>query len=620
MAEGSNSFEVSPGGGDPYEQLLAQVRAAAEGEYTILGEMGRSKSGNVVYLAREITTEHLVAMKLSRLGGEEFSLEVVKTLDGTVPGLESKCPECKAVLPDLDRFCIKCGADLTGVGVSPGADDAAQMLEAVKAATAGEYEIVGKMDRSDGGAVYFARDLTRDKLVALRLRQEASGDPGQVAYSIGETNVFRPLAAELGATQVAPASFQFEAKPPAAAAPPSRPSQAVPAPSGARPARRVPTRLIGGVIGALVLVVVAYFAFQGGDEATPVATEPVVVVPPSTPAPAPEAPVSEPAPPPAPPPLETVGADSGLVAMGIPLPPGSRLTIDGRLMRGTSMRVPVGVRSVVLNAPGFEPFKGRIAVKVGQTVAWRPTLTKLEQTPASPPAAVPGPPPPAPTNTALNCAKAAARTDWSAAAGLCQKEAEGGDVAAQRTLAMMYDEGRGMGQDKALAVTWYTRAALAGDHRANERLGYMYRDGAGIKRDEKQSAQFFKRAADAGLNLSALEYGVALDEGRGVSQNDAEAATYYRRAAESGSVQAARRLGRLYERGDGVGKSEAEAAKFYRQAADKGDRDGQYYLGRLYKDGKGVEKSAALALEWFEKAAAQGHKEAADEVRKLSKN
>ncbi len=69
MAEGSNSFEVSPGGGDPYEQLLAQVRAAAEGEYTILGEMGRSKSGNVVYLAREIATEHLVAMKLSRLGG-----------------------------------------------------------------------------------------------------------------------------------------------------------------------------------------------------------------------------------------------------------------------------------------------------------------------------------------------------------------------------------------------------------------------------------------------------------------------------------------------------------------------------------------------------------------------
>ncbi len=124
-------------------------------------------------------------------------------------------------------------------------------------------------------------------------------------------------------------------------------------------------------------------------------------------------------------------------------------------------------------------------------MAWRPTLTKLEQTPASPPAAVPGPPPSPSAITALNCAKAAARTDWSAA-GLCQKEAEGGDVVAQRTLAMMYDEGRGVGQDKALAVTWYSRADLGGDHRANERLGYMYRDGAGIKRDEEQSAQFFK--------------------------------------------------------------------------------------------------------------------------------
>ncbi len=463
MAEGSNSFEVSPGGGDPYEQLLAQVRAAAEGEYTILGEMGRSKSGNVVYLAREIATEHLVAMKLSRLGGEEFSLEVVKTLDGTIPGLESKCPECKAVLPDLDRFCIKCGADLTGVGVSPGADDATQMLEAVKAATAGEYEIVGKMDRADGGAVYFARDLSRDKLVALRLRQEASSDPGQVAYSIGETNVFRPLAAELGATQVAPASFQFEAKPPAPAAPAKRPSQSVPAPSGPRPVRRVPTRLIGGGIGAVLLVVVAYFAFRGGDEVTPVTPEPVAVVPPSTPPPAPQSPVSEPAPPPAPPPApatETASADSGLLAMGIPLPPGGRVTIDGRVMRGASMRVPVGVRSLVLTAPGYEPFKARIAVKAGQTVAWRPALAKVEEAAAPTPAvsvAVP-----APTSTALNCAKAAARTDWTAAAGLCPKEAEGGDVAAQRTVAMMYDEGRGVGQDKALAVTWYTRASLGG--------------------------------------------------------------------------------------------------------------------------------------------------------------
>ncbi|MDX2057423.1 MAG: hypothetical protein SFV24_06445, partial [Gemmatimonadales bacterium] len=98
MAEGSTSFNVSPGG-DPFDQLMAQVRQAAEGAYDVLGELGRSRSGNVVYLARELESGHLVAMKLTRTQGDEFTLEVVKTLDGAVPGLENKCPECRSVLP-----------------------------------------------------------------------------------------------------------------------------------------------------------------------------------------------------------------------------------------------------------------------------------------------------------------------------------------------------------------------------------------------------------------------------------------------------------------------------------------------------------------------------------------
>ena len=292
MAE-ANSFEVSPGGGDPFVQLLAQVREAAEGEFEVLGEMGRSKSGNVVYLARELATAHLVAMKLSRAlgdGGDEFSLEVVKTLDGKVPGLESKCPECKVVLPDWDRFCLKCGADLTGF--SPGADESAQLLESVKEATAGEYDIIGKMDRSDGGAVYFARELKRDKLVALRLRKEASSEPGQAAYSIGETNVFRPLAVELGATQLAPAGFAFEPGPIAEPQPPAPPP---PEPRRPTPARRVPTRLIGAGVGAVVLALMAYFAVKGDDAPTvrpqPVAVAPTAVpLPPVPPPPTPEPP------------------------------------------------------------------------------------------------------------------------------------------------------------------------------------------------------------------------------------------------------------------------------------------------------------------------------------------
>jgi hypothetical protein len=133
--EQPQTFTVSPSG-DPFEQLLAQVKAAAEGVYDILGEIGRSKSGNVVYLAREIESSHLVALKLSRAqgaAGEEFDLNVVRTLDTTLPGLESRCPECRETLPDWDRFCFRCGADLSGAAFAPSADEAASLLEAVKA-------------------------------------------------------------------------------------------------------------------------------------------------------------------------------------------------------------------------------------------------------------------------------------------------------------------------------------------------------------------------------------------------------------------------------------------------------------------------------------------------------
>ncbi|MHB1328443.1 MAG: PEGA domain-containing protein, partial [Gemmatimonadales bacterium] len=376
VADGQTMFNVAPGGGDPYQQLLEQVRLAAEGSYDVLGEMGRSKSGNVVYLARELESGNLVAMKLSRIAGapDEFNLEVVRTLDGSVPGLESKCPECKGVLPDWDRFCFRCGADLSGVGFTPANDEGAEILAAVKEATAGTYDIIGKMDRADGGGVvYFARDLQRDRLVALRLKQDPSGDASQASYSIGETQVFRPLAAELGATQVAQAAF-VPTPPPAAAPVPSTASVVDSMPAASPPA--APPRRASGLgkklalAGGLVaLVVIAVLVFGGGDDLVPVAPPPPAAV---------ETPVA--ATPVEPPPAEPVAAlpaaDSGTITVGVPLPSGARLTIDGRGVRGAQHRVAAGTRVVVLAASGYETVRERVEVGGEQTVVWRPRLSR----------------------------------------------------------------------------------------------------------------------------------------------------------------------------------------------------------------------------------------------------
>jgi TPR repeat protein len=619
---------VSPSG-DPFEQLLAQVKAAAEGVYDILGEIGRSKSGNVVYLAREIESGHLVALKLSRVqgaAGEEFDLNVVRTLDTTLPGLESRCPECRETLPDWDRFCFRCGADLSGAAFAPSADEAASLLEAVKAATVGQYDIVGKMDQANGGGmVFFARDLARNKLVALRLKKDANATPGEDAYSIGETQVFRPLAAELGATQVAPAGYGYREPAPPPPPPVETPADVpagfvAPAPAPSAPRRPMPRRML--LIGAgavLVIALIGYGLFSGdsGEELTP---EPVAAVPnPPPPAPAVDS-TAVVDPPPPPPPVVTAApgpVDSGQLAMAIPMPADARLTINGRAVRRLPVGLPAGTQVLALNAPGFEPIRDRVVIRPGETLRWRPTLVPVPRPTTTTTSTPPPPPPPPPAGPAPTCARAVGRSDWTAAAGLCRTEADGGDVQAQRLLAGLFEQGHGVGRDPAQAATWYSKAATAGDREAQVRLGVMYRGGVGVKRDDRQAAAWFKQAADGGSTAGMLEYGVALDEGRGVSGNDVEAAQWYRKASDAGSAIATRRLGRLYERGDGVPKNEAEAAELYRKAGDKGDAEGQFLLGRLYKDGKGVPKDAAAALEWFKKAAAQGHREAQEEARKL---
>ena len=73
------------------EDQLAAVREVAEGQFDVLGEMGRGKKGSVVYLARDLSTQRLVALKLFHEGQDEYTLEVVQQLDGTVPALEGAC-------------------------------------------------------------------------------------------------------------------------------------------------------------------------------------------------------------------------------------------------------------------------------------------------------------------------------------------------------------------------------------------------------------------------------------------------------------------------------------------------------------------------------------------------
>lgn len=90
------------------------------------------------------------------------------------------------------------------------------------------------------------------------------------------------------------------------------------------------------------------------------------------------------------------------------------------------------------------------------------------------------------------------------------KEAEGGNVNAQRVLGWTYELGVGVNKDAAEAVKWYRKAAEQGVAGAQNNLGYMYKDGDGVIKDLVEAHAWFNVAGANGVdgaknNLKIIE-------------------------------------------------------------------------------------------------------------------
>jgi hypothetical protein len=243
------------------DELLEQVRQSAEG-FTVYGELGRNSDADIWYLARDQSTETLVALRLELQGQDaagqpEYSLEVAKELGGQVAMGLGDCPNCKAPLRSYARFCGKCGADLVrGEELPTSPAEQAALLEQVRLAAADYYEVLGQMPWLGGaGVVYFALERESGRLVRLRLRRD------QQDYSLGETQALMPLSrVEAGYATTAMRALEPPPSPPSStpagtASPPATPSSS---------RRSIRPLLLGGV-GVLVLAVIVYLVFFSGS-------------------------------------------------------------------------------------------------------------------------------------------------------------------------------------------------------------------------------------------------------------------------------------------------------------------------------------------------------------------
>jgi uncharacterized protein len=109
-------------------------------------------------------------------------------------------------------------------------------------------------------------------------------------------------------------------------------------------------------------------------------------------------------------------------------------------------------------------------------------------------------------------------------------------------------------------------------YQAQHNLAIMYANGRGVGEDQAQALRWFRAAANQGSATDQFMVGGSYMNGYGVEKNLAEAAAWFLKAAEQGNVDAQSTLGGLYYFGVGVPRNYAEAYLWLNLAAAGGDQ------------------------------------------------
>jgi len=197
--------------------------------------------------------------------------------------------------------------------------------------------------------------------------------------------------------------------------------------------------------------------------------------------------------------------------------------------------------------------------------------------------------------------------DSAQAVSWFRKSAEQGHAPAQSALGMMFLKGSGVAQDNTIAASWVRKSAEQGDAPAQFMLGSMYAEGTGVPVDDQQATTWFRKSADQNIAPAQTALGFLYLSGKGVPQDNTEATSWFRRSADLGDARGQYYLGSMYLRGQGVPQDNVEAVRWLRKSADQGDVVGQATLGSLYLTGTALPRNCSDAARWFRKAGEGGH-------------
>lgn len=122
-----------------------------------------------------------------------------------------------------------------------------------------------------------------------------------------------------------------------------------------------------------------------------------------------------------------------------------------------------------------------------------------------------------------------------------------GDAHAARYVGVLFDLGEGVGQDRAVALAWYRRAADLGDPVAMFNVAVCYDAARGTERDPASAAFWYGRAAKARFGRAEYNLGLMVESGDGIPQDRREAVRLFRAASRDGIAAARARLSGLHD-------------------------------------------------------------------------
>jgi hypothetical protein len=503
-------------------------------QYNLLAEFGRV-DGQTVYLARDRATG-AVAIARRRSDDPSGPLTISHALDATVPADGAVCSSCMDSLRTWGRFCPNCGREVFGAQpTSPDSPSRDQLLEAVRHAAEGRFDILGSMPRAEGGdTIYFAVDLNTADVVALLLNREGIEADGTLAYSLELPLTLSPVAKGPAA---APAVAAKPAPPPppppkadsftamfgAVAPPPPAPPVVMPPPV-VIPPPVVPPPPVSATLAPMS-------AATPAPERTRRTTAPI---------PEPTTPVLSP-----PPARQRQAVPKGVLIAGVAAVLGLGVLFVVLALRPKAAPPPVAVAQDTTTptpAPVATADTAKPAPDTTTVAAETPPPAPVAPAPVAP--AVTKPTPPTPRRKRLtgrdtlglaeaihDCSSSTLAGDWSTAAPVCERAAAAGDPDAELSLGMMYQRGNGVPGSLADAFKWFQKASDGGSIRATNYLAWAYANGDGVKRDGAAAIKLFHKSATSGNAQGEYGLGMMYANGTGAMRSDSLAVVWFRKAA-----------------------------------------------------------------------------------------